>query len=158
MNDFFGKGASKYARDVYKDVHKLVENGDKSFTLGPINSSDIFKDPKRIGFQLARYKFVSKMLSGCNLVLEVGCQEGLGTQIVAKEVGKVIATDYYKRHIEACENGSISSVTNIEFIGHDIIESSVTGVFDAAYALDVLEHIDPKQEHLFIENIIKSLN
>ena len=62
MNDFFGKGASKYARDVYKDVHKIVENSDRSFTLWPINSTDIFKDPKRIGFQLARYKFISKIL------------------------------------------------------------------------------------------------
>ena len=157
MSDFFGTGASKYSRDAYIAAHELNKDETHTFTLGPVNSTDIFCDPKRLGFQIARYKFVSKMLKGLDSVLEVGCQEGLGTQLVAHEVSKVVAVDYYRPHIEACENGSISKIKNIEFFPHDIIQSRVDGAFDAAYALDVLEHIDPEQENLFMENIKASL-
>jgi hypothetical protein len=40
---------------------------------------------------------------------------------------------------------------------HDMLTGPVAGPFDAAYALDVLEHIPPADEDLFIRNIAASL-
>ena len=46
---------------------------------------------------------------------------------------------------------------NIEFRGHDIIDSRVEGEFDGAFSLDVLEHIDPTQEAQYMVNVAASL-
>jgi len=35
---------------------------------------------------------------------------------------------------------------------HDMLQGPVPGSFDAIYSLDVLEHIDPKDESLFLKN------
>ena len=51
-------------------------------------------DPRRLVFLLARYKFVSKMLSGKRSVLEIGCADAFGTRVVLQEVGSVTAVDF----------------------------------------------------------------
>jgi cyclopropane fatty-acyl-phospholipid synthase-like methyltransferase len=117
----------------------------------------LIQDPKRFGFMFARHKFVAKMLDGCKSVLEIGCQEGIGTLCVSKSVAKITAIDFYKPHIEAAIEGMQPVVSNATFFGHDMLDGPVDGVFDAAFALDVFEHIDPKQSDQFFKNIIASL-
>src|ERR1700691_2696013 len=51
-------------------------------------------DPRHLLFILARYKFVSKMLSGKRRVLEVGCGDAFGTRLVQQEVGELCAIDF----------------------------------------------------------------
>ena len=51
-------------------------------------------DSKRLAFTLSRYKFVSKMLAGKNLVLEVGCADAFGSSLVYKEVEQLFACDF----------------------------------------------------------------
>src|SRR2546426_405072 len=51
-------------------------------------------DPKRLLFVLSRYKFVAKMLKGCQHVLEVGCADAFFTRIVRQEVAAVTAIDF----------------------------------------------------------------
>ena len=41
---------------------------------------------------------------------------------------------------------------------HDILSGPVEGIFDAAYSLDVLEHISANKERKFISNINESLS
>ncbi len=45
----------------------------------------------------------------------------------------------------------------IEAFVHDVMAGPVPGSFDAAYALDVLEHIAQQDEHRFIGNVVRSL-
>ena len=40
---------------------------------------------------------------------------------------------------------------------HDMLSAPMPGDFDSAYALDVLEHIRPEDEDLFIRNMIAPL-
>ena len=40
----------------------------------------------------------------------------------------------------------------------DILNSSIDNIFDAAFALDVFEHISKNNENTFIKNIIHSLS
>ena len=44
-----------------------------------------------------------------------------------------------------------------EVFVHDILSGPVPGRYDGIYALDVLEHIEPAQEHVFMENVMASL-
>ena len=52
-------------------------------------------------------------------------------------------------------NNSIS--WPIDFMIHDILKTPMDEVFDACFALDVIEHISSQQEGRFLENIRQSL-
>ncbi len=155
MTDFFGKNSSDSAKEMYREIH--VENSPR-FCLGKYNTYHLLSDPRRLGFLFARYKFVAKMFDGFNKVLEVGCQEGLGTLVVAKAVESLTAIDFYRPHVETCREMTERFRLNIDFIGHDILDSSVeVGMFEGAFSLDVFEHISPLQENIFMQNIVDSL-
>lgn len=156
--DFFGEGSSELAREKYNcikdvDFKSVADN----FDLGPVNKWGLIDDPKRLGFLLSRHKFVAKMLDGKDSVLDIGCQEGLGALIVSKAVGRITAVDFYRSHIEAAKAGIGRAAPNITFLGHDIIDGPAPGVFDAAYSMDVFEHIDPAQCDLYMKHVIASL-
>jgi 2-polyprenyl-3-methyl-5-hydroxy-6-metoxy-1,4-benzoquinol methylase len=115
------------------------------------------EDPKRTLFTLARYKFVAKMLSGRKNVLEIGCADAFGTRVVQQAVGKVTATDFDPMFI-ADARERMNPHWPFETFVHDMLAGPVEGTFDAAYALDVLEHIPESEEHAFIANIVASLS
>jgi 2-polyprenyl-3-methyl-5-hydroxy-6-metoxy-1,4-benzoquinol methylase len=115
------------------------------------------EDPKRTLFTLARYKFVAKMLSGRTNVLEIGCADAFGTRVVQQAVGKVTATDFDPLFIADVKE-RMNPHWPLEAFVHDMLAGPVKGTFDAAYALDVLEHIPEAQEDVFIGNIVKSLS
>ena len=54
-------------------------------------------------FMLARYKFVSKLLAGKPNVMEVGCSDGFGSNIVKQTVQNLIITDFDKRMVDRSE-------------------------------------------------------
>lgn len=94
-------------------------------------------DPKHLSFVLARYTFVSKMLNKHDRVLEIGAGDGWASEIVRKSVSELVCTD-----IKATDG----------VWGHDILEGPIRG-FDAAYALDVYEHVDPSQGWVFLKHM-----
>ncbi|MGC3996948.1 MAG: methyltransferase domain-containing protein [Anaeromyxobacter sp.] len=152
---FFGSTSSAGIKRVYEDIP--LEAAGRPYVLGPYNSENLWRDPRRIGFMLARYKWVAKMLDGKASVLEVGCQEGLGTTLVARAVARITAVDFYRPHVEHCQAHVAPGCPNITFQGHDMLDGPVAGGFDAGYTLDVLEHIEPAQEHLFMTHLAASL-
>lgn len=126
-------------------------------TLGLMSSHTWLTDPKRLVFVLSRYKFVAKMFSGMNKVLEIGCADAFGTRIVRQEVGSLTAIDFDPVFVKDAKS-RIVEPHRFECIVHDILESSVPDCFDGAYSLDVIEHIPQKKENLFISNIVKSIS
>jgi 2-polyprenyl-3-methyl-5-hydroxy-6-metoxy-1,4-benzoquinol methylase len=124
--------------------------------LGLMVNESWNQDPKRTLFTLARYKFVARMLSGREHVLEVGCADAFGTRIVQQAVGKVSATDFDPLFIADVKE-RINPHWPMEAFVHDMLAGPVPGNFDAAYALDVLEHIPERDEERFITNMIASL-
>jgi len=125
-------------------------------TLGLMSNQVWHDDPRRLAFVLARYKFVSKMLSGMSRVLEVGCADAFATRIVAQEVGHVTAVDFDSVFIDDVK-ARMDRRWPIDARVHDMLQGPVDCVFDAAYAVDVLEHIPPDKEDRFLENIVSSL-
>lgn len=114
------------------------------------------QDPRRLVFVLARYKFVSKMLSGKDNVLEVGCADAFGTRIVQQEVNKITAVDFDPLFLADAQERACPDWP-MTLLEHDMLQGPVPGQFDAAFTLDVLEHIEPEDEVLFMKNIISSL-
>ncbi len=113
-------------------------------------------DPRRLAFTCARYKFASKMLSGKSHVLEVGCADAFGTRIVRQEVESLTAIDFDPIFVNDAKE-TMSKKWSYEVLEHDILSKPVSGAFDGAYSLDVLEHIPAAQEDAFLRNISSSL-
>ncbi|MFN8535726.1 MAG: class I SAM-dependent methyltransferase [Dehalococcoidia bacterium] len=124
--------------------------------LGLGASQTWYDDPRRLTFLLARYKFVSKMLSGRRRVLEVGCGDAFGSRIVLQEVEQLTAVDFDRLFVEdAIER--MEERWRFTALVHDMLDGPVPGEFDAAYSLDVIEHIPAEQEDTFVGNIVSSL-
>ena len=124
--------------------------------LGVMSNQVWHDDPRRLAFVLARYKFVSKMLSGMQRVLEIGCADAFATRIVLQEVGSVTAVDFDPVFISDVK-ARMDPRWPIDCRVHDMLAGPVTGPFDAAYAIDVFEHIPPEHERTFLGNVVDSL-
>ena len=125
-------------------------------TMGLMNSSVWRDDPKRLVFTLSRYKFVAKMLDGTKRVAEVGCGDGLGSRIVKQSVAELTITDYDSLFIQSIKEDPGAPDGLCAYV-HDMLTGPLTKKFDAIYSLDVLEHITPECEGIFLENLCASL-
>lgn len=124
--------------------------------LGVEKNGNWHSDPRRLVFVLSRYKFVAKMLSGKDRVLEVGCGDAWPARIVLQEVGSVHGIDIDPVFIEDA-NSRMDDEWPFTVEVHDMLSGPVSPPFDAAYTLDVLEHIQKRDEDRFLENIVHSL-
>lgn len=127
--------------------------------FGPMSSFTWNTDPKRLLFVLSRYKFAARMLEGAGKVIEIGCGDGFASRIVKQHVGELIITDADPVMIRsACllQSPDFPIVT----LCHDFCKAPLedtSQIFDAAYLLDVLEHIPQVDEQKFFANLRKSL-
>jgi cyclopropane fatty-acyl-phospholipid synthase-like methyltransferase len=124
--------------------------------LGIARSADWRADPRHLLFVLSRYKFVAKMLAGRERVLEVGCGDAWQAAVVLQTVGTLHGID-----IDPLVIDSAKEVAALEprftCAVRDFLEPGIGGNYDAVYSLDVLEHIHPDAEHLYMENVRGSL-
>jgi len=122
-------------------------------------SSQVWQDdPRRLCFLLSRYKFVAKMLCRKDNVLEIGCADGFGSRVVKQEVGKLTAVDFDPIFIENAKQIS-DSRWPVKFVTHNMLHGPVVASpkFDACYCCDVIEHIEPSFEDVFMRNLAESL-
>lgn len=97
-------------------------------------------DPKRLGFILAHYKFVAKMLAGKKSVLEVGCADGYGSRVVRQHVQALTAIDIDVESIGEARRMNHTDAWPIAYEVGDILSLDYRG-YDAVYSLDLFEHI-----------------
>lgn len=150
----------KSAWELHSDATK-DQFDSKLITLGPWTSFSLLSDPKHVGFVLSRYKFVSKMLAGKSTILEIGCGDGVGSPIIASiaNVKQIHCIDWDDRNIEGNSARYSFLSEKVKFIKHDINAQSYlsAGKFESAFMIDVIEHVEPKLEKQFMENICGSL-
>ena len=115
-------------------------------------------DPKLLLFTLSRHKFVAKMLSGYQRVLEVGCGDAFASRLINIEVKELHSLDFDPLFIEDAKRRA-DPEWPVTFTVHDILAAPYLagGAFDAAFSLDVIEHILPDQEDRYLKNICHSL-
>jgi 2-polyprenyl-3-methyl-5-hydroxy-6-metoxy-1,4-benzoquinol methylase len=126
-------------------------------SLGLMTNQAWRDDPKRLAFTFARYKFVAKMLAGRKHALEIGCADAFCTRLVQQAVGQVTVTDFDPIFIEDVKSRIDPKWPLAGAFVHDMLAGPVPGQYDAAYALDVLEHIEPDREHDFMRNLVAAL-
>jgi 2-polyprenyl-3-methyl-5-hydroxy-6-metoxy-1,4-benzoquinol methylase len=124
--------------------------------LGIMSNQVWHDDPRRLAFMLSRYKFVSKMLSGRGSVAEIGCGDAFGSRIVLQEVSKLHVYDIDPIFVKDIESRQVEKWPLKPAI-HNILSGPLPEKYDAIYSLDVIEHIENAQEHLYAENIKRSL-
>lgn len=148
--------------EYYEPQYKLLDEAIESQGLakfGPMSSFTWNTDPKRLLFVLSRYKFAARMLEGSKNVIEIGCGDGFASRIVKQHVSRLLITDADPLMIEHAQSLQ-SPDFHISTLCHDFCRSLLrTGdeKFDAAYLLDVLEHIDASCEQTFFDNLCKCL-
>lgn len=142
------------ANENWNQIRQLIEGQDMQ--LGPYFGHQVMNSPRHLLFTLARYKFAAKMLphNKRSKVLEVGCSEGIGSLLLAEAGNEVLAVDMDKEAI-ACANRNIRK-PNITYKNIDILKTHL-GKFDAVVSLDVIEHIEKEDEHLFLNAIVDHL-
>jgi 2-polyprenyl-3-methyl-5-hydroxy-6-metoxy-1,4-benzoquinol methylase len=140
-----------------KQYQFLLERRQEGLAKFGLMSSQVWQDdPRRLAFVLARYKFVAKMLSGLDHALEIGCADAFGTRIVKQEVQRMTVTDFDQIFIENAIEVMDERWPYAAKV-HDMLNGPLKEDFDAAYALDVIEHIRPSDEKTFVGNIVQSL-
>jgi len=143
-------------REPQYQAHVALRDSQGLNRLGLRANAAWHADPRRLGIVLARYKFVAKMLSGKKRVLEVGCGDAWASRVVRQEVESLVGVDFDPVFIEDARAG-MQAPWEFDVHVHDLLERPVDGPFDAAYALDVLEHIPARDEDQFISNLAASL-
>jgi hypothetical protein len=123
--------------------------------LGDMHAASFAADSKHLGFVLARYKFVARMLTGKARVLEIGCGDTTGARVVKPVVGKLIGIDREVYASEPCID-----VYNHDFLDGPFIKRSLAyrTMYDAIYALDVLEHVSFAREDTFLRHVMAALD
>lgn len=137
--------------DVYKETTEDAFNY-QEIPLGPWSSFSLINDAKHLAFVLSRYKFCAKMLEGKDLVVEVGCGDGLGLPIIAQSVKHVVCIDWDERNLENCAR-RLKHLKNVSYQKVNLNETTVPLNADAVYTVDVIEHIELDAEKQFLKNI-----
>lgn len=108
-------------------------------------------------FSFARYKFAARMLgdSPKKTVLELGCNEGIGTLHLAQVAEETLGVDFDENAVKWASDNLAGP--HLRFIGADFMNKEF-GKFDAVVTIDVIEHLEKEKEDLFLETIIQNLN
>jgi 2-polyprenyl-3-methyl-5-hydroxy-6-metoxy-1,4-benzoquinol methylase len=142
------------SKELWLQVHGEIP--EKRVTLGRASSNALISDPKMIGFMAARYKLVAKLLEGCASALEAGCGDGFGAPVVAQSVGRLICTDIDETTL-ADNAKRLGFVANVKFEYFDFRASAYRESVEAAYCVDVIEHLFPSEERAFMTNLAASV-
>ncbi len=128
-----------------------------TLTLSPYFAHQIKGDVRHLLFTFARYKFAARILGDKPAleVLELGCNEGLGTLHLAQVASRTLAVDFDKRAITWAEQNL--SRKGLDFVAADFLGVRF-GSFDAVVSLDVIEHIAKEKEQLFLQTIVNNLH
>lgn len=131
---------------------------DRYFPIGQFELERQFAaNPLMAAVKLARYKFVAKMLSSRDQVLDLGCGNGYSSLFYAEAAANVLGMDLYA-DIEAVRERFRRP--NLSFLKGDILnppESLGSHRFTAIVAIDVIEHFYREDGERIISGYSKRL-
>ncbi|MCH9703653.1 MAG: class I SAM-dependent methyltransferase [Chlamydiae bacterium] len=104
---------------------------------------------------MSYYKFAAKMIGSGKRIMDVGCNEGFGTFLLAKECGYVQGIDFDEEAVEVAKKNFASE--QAEFVHTDFFEYEPKEKYNAITSFDVIEHIIPEHATQFLGKIASSL-
>ncbi len=142
------------SNENWSEIKRLIEG--EGIELGPYFGHQIRNSPRHILFTLSRYKFAARMLPQDRTIrlLELGCSEGIGTLMLAERGHAITAVDADEQAIAHAQK--VLRKPNITFQSANFIGQKF-GSFDAVVSLDVIEHIDRKDEDAYMRTIVDNL-
>lgn len=139
-------------KDLWNEFGVIQESS--PVTLGPYYSYQLHHSPRRLIFMMSYYKFAAKMIGSGKRVLELGCNEGLGTLYLAEFAKEVHGVDFDERAVSWAEKMGVNDTIHFR---HDDFLGKTYGAFDAVVSIDVIEHIYPENEDLYLSTVTGNL-
>lgn len=137
-----------------QQVKDMMQHADK-VTFGKHISYWFRNSPRRALHSMSYYKFASRMIGQQKSVLDIGCGEGLGTWLLAKECGQATGIDLDSDAIRiASDNWNDETIS---FIEDDFLSFVFSKTFDAVVNFDVIEHIYPDHISSFLDKVMSIL-
>lgn len=122
--------------------------GESQINLGRYASYWFYKTPRRMLHSLTYYKFAAKLFGKNKRVLDIGCNEGFGTWVLAKECGFAHGVDFDQEAISVAQSNFNENI--IKFTVQDVLQEPIKEKYDALVNFDVIEHIFPENvSHFF---------
>lgn len=144
------------SKEVWDKALSYITDGVEEILLPQFESDEVIGDFKHFMISLSRYKFAGKMLDGKKRLLEVGCNTGFKTMLFSQFVDVVVGVDYEEEAIQ-CANKRFADEKR-SYICADIMKMKpLETKVDAVVALDVIEHIDKKDELKFISALTSNM-
>lgn len=143
------------AKSKWDSVYQKIED-QPPLKFGGYFSYWHHHSPRRMMHSMSYYKFAAKMIGTKKRVLDVGCNEGIGTYLLSKECGYCHGLDFDADAV-ACAKQNFSG-ENIGFTESDFFEIPDDKKWDAVVNFDVIEHISPEHADHFIGKMASLLN
>jgi len=123
-------------KSKWNDVAEYMKQA-HLITLGKHGAHQFYCNPQEMLHELSAYKFAAKLIGNQKRVLDVGCKEGLGTFVLAKECGFAKGIDLDGEAIQSAKQNF--SGPNIAFAQGNLLTETSAEIYDAVVALHVLE-------------------
>lgn len=132
---------------------------EESISLGPHSSYEWNNSRRQLLFTAARYKFAMKIIGNLyepneKTILDLGCSDGFGTYYVAEYARSVMGVDFDEDAITYAN--TVNQGKNIKFKLENFLGKKY-GSFDGVVSFDVLEHIYPENEAVYMNTAIDNL-
>jgi len=92
-------------------------------------------------YEQARHRLTLDLVPPCGLALEVGCAEGVFTEMLAGHVGRVIAFDFSRTALDRARK-RCAHHTNVSFALADLVTVEFPEAFDVVVATEVLGYLE----------------
>jgi 2-polyprenyl-3-methyl-5-hydroxy-6-metoxy-1,4-benzoquinol methylase len=96
-------------------------------------------------------------LRGQERVLEIGCGDGWASKLVCREVKTFYASDFDLQWMKFVTDALADEPNFKEFFVFNPLRGRMELSFSSIFALDVLEHITPDNQGLFLDSCVKIL-
>ena len=137
-------------------VAEYMKDKKRDISFGKYASYWFYKTPRRMLHSLSYYKFAAKMIGNNKSVLDVGCNEGLGTLTLSKECGFAKGIDFDIDAISVAKKNFEGE--KLHFSEEDILKMKSREKWDAIVNFDVIEHILPENNNEFFLSLVRNLD
>lgn len=139
---------------AWDDAKTLM--GNERVHLGPQASHQWLEAPDHLAMVLARYRAAAALIGTAARVLELGCGEGIGAGILARDRRRYAGVD---TDLEALDIACVMYRGRpLEFVHGDVLGLHAWSRWDAVVALDVIEHVQPGSTDRFFRTAVDHLD